>query len=180
MKKISKPKPMARGFALVELSIVIALLIIIAMLTLQSFSFYNRLFLHAEIDRLYTLLVATSRRAAIDHQPHEISFDETGTYKYAAHQSSKNYTKEKLAQGVMFGLLPGIKGPPAQPKDLVKKPITFEKQRITFAADGKAQAGTLYITDTKKQWQYAISAPVGTISYLRRYRYHHNRWELIP
>lgn len=168
---------MRGGFALIEFSIVIALMIIMTMLAIQSFSWYNRLLLHAEINKLYTLFVAAARRAALDNQTYTIDFD-TPSQKYITHTQQGNAT-HKLSEGIIFGLLPGIQGPPAQPKAAVRYPVTFEKQHTILHADGRIQAGTVYITDAKKQWQYALSIPVGTISYIRRYRYHNKKWELL-
>lgn len=144
------------------------------MLAIQGFSFYNRLFLHNELDKLYMILVAHSRRAIIDNQSHTVTFDEIkGQY------TTNTNSLQKLSEGIIFGTIPGAKGPPANPHEQIRQPITFRNRRVTFYADGKVQPGTLYLTDTKKQWLYAISCPVGNISYLRRYRYEGNRWALI-
>jgi len=169
--------PRRSGFALLELCVVLGLVCIIALLTMHSFSFYRRLFLHTELDRLYTLCVATAQHAVINNQTQEIKFDvHNQSYKISHAATTKTCS---LPDGIIFGLLPGIKGPPANPKGDVRQPITFEKQCITFHKDGKIQAGTLYLTDTKKQWQYALSCPVGTIPYIRRYRYENKGWKLL-
>jgi len=165
------------GFALIELSLVIALMIMVTMLAVQGFSFYQRLILHAELDKLYTFFLATARKAAVDNQTYTIRFD-APQHSYTT-RNAHNTTTYKLPEGVIFGLLPGIYGPPAQPKAAVRSPVTFEKQQTIFYADGRIQPGTVYITDAKKQWQYSLSVPVGTISYIRRYRYQHKKWELV-
>lgn len=175
---IHRPRgSVSNGFALIELSVVIALMIIIMVLTFQGFTFFHRMAVHAELDTIYTHLLAASRRAAVDHEPHIVTFDQTKNAYSSVHRIAHN--NYQLSADVTFGLLPGVKGPPAQPKSLVRNPITFEKQRIILHPDGKIQPGTIYITDAQKRWQYALSVPVGTVSHLRRYRYSHAQWEQI-
>lgn len=167
----------SNGFALIELSVVIAVLMVILVIGLQSFSFYQRLVLHHEVDMLHAQFLAASNRARVEQQVHEIQLN--GPENSYQILGSRSQTIHKLSSGISFGLLPGIKGPPAQPKGIVRIPITFEKQRMVCFPTGTLQPGTLYITDTQKRWQYALSVPVGTISYLRKYRYHNNHWELL-
>jgi type II secretory pathway pseudopilin PulG len=149
------------GFSLLELCIVIGLLAIIIHISMSGFAAYDRLLVHQELDRLYMLFIMLSRKALLQNEPIELSFKE-----------------KKLVQGVQCAVIPTLQGPPSTPHAL-SEPITFKEKKVVFSPDGKIQAGALYLTDTHKRWQYALTVGVGHVSYIRRYRYDHPRWVLL-
>ena len=90
-----------------------------------------------------------------------------------------NGTVCTLPSQIMFGVIPGVKGPPSLPKKLVAKPITFKGSRISFFPEGIISSGTIYVTDRYKKFLYAISCSVSQVSYLRKYAFNDNKWVLI-
>jgi len=82
-----------------------------------------------------------------------------------------------LSQPIQFGIMPNIKGPPSSAHTLITKPISFKNNTLVCYPSGIISAGTIYMTDNK-QCMYALSCPVGYVSYLRKYRYA-NGWKLI-
>lgn len=76
-----------------------------------------------------------------------------------------------LNKSIQFGVLPNTKGPPANPKAIISKPITFTNNTINCFKNGTISAGTIYMVDRKNQCMYALSNAVGSYPYLRLYRY---------
>ena len=166
------------GFSLIETGIVLMLLSALMCLGMHSFQEYDRLLLHNELNRLYMLCIAYSQRAALQQRPYEITFSSTNSQIINITEPSQEEIHH-LTNGTQFGILTSVKGPPATPQNFITQPITFVGNKITFYPDGKIQPGTLYLTDTNKRWLYALSCSVGTLSYLRRYRYEQNKWILM-
>jgi hypothetical protein len=161
------------GFSFLEISIAISIMMLMVSCGLYMFNFYDRLFVHLELNRIYALIRSCSARAMCMHTPENILFSpDTGTY--TAHQVTY-----ELTPGVTFGILPEVQGPPAHPEQMLSSPLTFVGKKISIYPDGRVQPGTLYLTDTKKRWLYALTCPIGHVSYLRRYRYMNHEWVLL-
>lgn len=158
-------KNKAVGFSLIELSIVIALLLILATLVGAHVSFLNRLVLRSELELLCNTCFYMQRRALMLNRQQTIYlYPEKNCYAI----EGRTFT---LPSHVVFGFLPGAKGPPSAPEHLIEQPITFKNNCITFYPDGTISAGALYLADSAKQWGYALSCPVSAVSYLRKYQY---------
>ena len=126
----------------------------------------------AELEHLYSVSYYLQRRALMLHKPQTITFDiQTNSYQ-------ANGKKYRLPSHVRFGTADGVKGPPSSPNALIKQPITFVKNSITFHPDGVIQAGAIYLTDVGKHCTYALSCSVSSVSYLRKYQYT-DGWHLI-
>src|SRR5437870_13327431 len=101
------------GFLLIQMLVAVGLLCILVMLTSTNFTFLNRFFLHAEVERLYQACVYARQCALATGQPHTITFD----------LDNKGYVvngrQEQLAKGITIGFLPGSKGPPSSPIKLI-------------------------------------------------------------
>lgn len=161
------------GFSLIELTISMSILALMASLGFYAVNYYDRLFVHLELNRLYALLRSCSTKALLLQAPLQITFSPQQA-SYAC-----NGTTYQLTNGTIFGTVPNIQGPPANPEHPITKPITFVGNKITINAKGKIQPGTIYLTDTHQRWLYALTCPVGQISYLRRYRYFDHVWVLL-
>ena len=161
------------GFSLLELCIVIALVALLATIGLITFPSYDRLFVHTELDRLYTVFLACAHKAIATNTVQTILFDIKNN-SYILDNIS-----HPLTQHVCFGFIPKSSGPPAHPVQPIEDAVTFVHQQALFYPDGKIQAGTIYLTDTDKQNMFALTSAVGQVSYVRRYRYTANAWELI-
>lgn len=133
-----------KGFSLFELTIVIALISFIALISLEGFSWYDQYRVHQELDHLYTFFCTLSLRACAQQKPLTIT----------------------LADIIL------------DPAVTISQ-NTFVQNRIIFFPDGKIQPGSLYLTDTQERYLYALTIPVGQVSYIRRYRYDHHRWVLL-
>lgn len=154
------------GFSVLEIMIVVSL--IATVLGICYFNIPNYLYVHIELDRIYSLCKLVQHRARVDGCTYEIIFDEKkGTIKTP-------FIEDVLTDGVEFGIINNVYGPPSSPAYPLKKAITFLGSRVRCNADGMMQAGTIYITDKKRQCLYALTIGVSPIPYLRRYVYKHS------
>jgi len=103
-----------------------------------------------------------------------IALDATGTI----HRYTFGAVDEQLPKSIRFGAPAEVKGPPATPMRPVDSPITFKNAQITFYPDGIISAGTVYLTDTDQKTCYALTCGVGSVSFLRAYRYDKG-WQLL-
>ena len=154
-----------QGFTLIELSVVLALFLLLSFFSQMSINFLDRMVLHTEIEKLQTICRYLQQCALVSNKEQELVFSQNNkSYRYNNHN-------ETLSAKVFFGFIPKVKGPPASANKLIQKPITFINNRIVFYPTGIISAGTVYLTDQKKQVMYALSNGVSQISFLRTYRY---------
>ncbi len=161
------------GFLLIEIGIVAALLLIIIALAVPHVTFLRRSCVAVEIDKLAHFFNFCSQKAVITGKSHTLLFDtRLGSY------SCGNF-HERLTSGVSFGVLPGVYGPPSDPKKPINNPVTFDNQQIIFYPDGSMQSGTIYVRDQEGSCLYALTTPISAIAYMRKYRYSNKRWSLL-
>jgi prepilin-type N-terminal cleavage/methylation domain-containing protein len=161
------------GFSLIELMITITLCVLIVTITVVNVSFLHRGTVRSEVEKLYSACMYLQQRALCSGQECILEFDEI-------HERYRFDGKvEQFDAAVHFGVPPGVKGPPSEPRNLVTSPITFAGTRIIFYPDGVISSGTVYLTDTKRSTVYALSSAVAQISHLRKYSYT-DSWKLLP
>lgn len=160
------------GFTLFEVCIVLALITFMVVMSMGYLQLVDKSLVRNELDTLYMVFVKLQQRARFEHKPIELVFDVS--------QNSYTYlnTSEKLAPGIVFGVLSGVHGPPSQPVHPIHNPVTFPRQRVIFFPDGKIQPGTVYLTNTAHTVLYALSCPISQISYIRRYIFD-QKWALL-
>jgi len=169
--KLRLCEAVSAGYTLLEVMLWCSVLGICAGILVNVAQWHDHALVRNEIDTLYYVLVAHTFRACAEDCVCDIVMDERG---WKAH----NETHE-LADDVVFGVMSGCKGPPSDPTSYISYPITFSHQRIRLYPDGKIQPGTVYFTDKSLRVGYAISCPVGKISYIRRYRYTAGTWSAL-
>lgn len=153
------------GFTLIEVAIVVALTMIIATMVMIHGTYINRALVYAEIQKIALICRYLQHSAITFNQEKTLFFDiKNNSYHY-------ENTHEQLCRTVSFGTIEGAKGPPSYPDALIKKPITFGHNKITFYPDGIIQAGTVYLVSDDKHVMYALSNSVSQVSYLRIYKY---------
>ncbi len=161
-----------KGFSLIELIIVIAIIGILSALVAINFSFFDSALIKSEIHKIHTVCHYLRRKAMMTNKIHTLTFDiKTNSYVY-------DDVHEQFAQQVIINCKSGIKGPPSTPTYLITKPVTFKNNTIIFYPSGIVSAGTLYLTDKYNNYQYALSVPIASISYIRMYHYD-TKWKLI-
>ncbi len=158
------------GFSLVELMIVIAIAMMLISLTAINTRFFNRTIITSELNLLHAACYYLQQTAIATHQSQELIFD------IANNSYSVNGQVRKLPAHIKFGIIRGAKGPPSSAHSILREPITFANNTITFSNEGIISAGTVYLTDSHVL--YAISSSVAHVSFLRKYRYDGN-WHLM-
>lgn len=161
-----------KGFTLIEIVIVLALVSIIVSLSMLNVQSFNTLTVRIEIEKLYATCFYLQQKALSSQTKQILKFDlHKGAYIYDNHY-------EQLSPRVIYGFIDGVKGPPSSPQELISKKSSFDNDQIVFYPDGVIQAGALYLTDVNKKTLYALTSGVGHISFLRKYRYD-GSWYLI-
>ncbi len=141
-------------------------------LSLPGLSFLHRRAVCQQIELLFMLCEHLQQVAMLTNQQQEVHFDT------AQHTYAHDVRVQQLPAHVHFGVPNGLQGPPAAPRAPVRSPVTFPRKLLVFHPDGTMQAGTVYLTDSKRECAYALTVPVSAVSYLRLYRYD-NGWQLI-
>lgn len=165
-------KHRAQGTALLQLSIVIVCVVILTSFTVASVSFYKRYIVCAQAQKIKTLFLLLQQKALVMREEIRLVCDVTNrTLSTSTH-------KEELAQGVFFGYLQSVMGPPSKPNQLLHNPITFANNTAIFYPDGTISSGTIYLIDAQKSCMYAITCPSGQVGFIRIYRYDHG-WNIL-
>lgn len=154
---------MRAGFTLLEICCLLFILIIITSITVSVISNFDNVILKTELNQLYLTCISLQKEAKATGEEKTIIFNtKNNSYKI----EDENY---ELSKQVCFGVLDNIKGPPSGPQKIQKNPITFEKNQIKFYADGTIQSGTIYITDKKKRYQFALTSGIEKMPYITIY-----------
>lgn len=152
------------GFLLLYVSMVLAFVLVIIMLSVPHFAGLKRHVARTELGNLKTFITYVSRVATATGITQKIVIDtERGTLTGAGRV-------HRLARGLRFGVPATVLGPPANPTAPVHDPVTFPDHCILCYAQGTVQAGTLYVTDDAQR-VYALSSGVSPVSYVRTYYY---------
>lgn len=159
------------GTSLFELILCIALFALILSLSAHFMRGTDHLLVERELDRLYAAILFLQRKAIIEHKPCHLTFD-------MRHRQYYTDTSSTLSLGIMFGVPHGVLGPPSRPIHLIEEPITWPQRTLTCYPDGTISAGTLYITNAKQTYLYALTCDASQVSHIRRYRYD-GRWILL-
>lgn len=162
MSHITKRK---EAFSFIELLIVISMFTTIVTLFSINLSFFDRLFVHVEADKLLATCRRLQYQAQATNQQQEIRFDTP--HKSYTYETTTNH----LTRSVSFGFFNNVKGPPSKPSTPITNPVTFVQNRIVFTPDGIIQPGSVYLISNDKQVMYALCSPVSYVSFLRLYRY---------
>lgn len=159
------PRSVARGFSLIGLLIGISIVGILLSLTLAQVSFLDQLLVRTELNQLYATCCYAQQVAQMRHDSCDI----------VCNQEKNSYTCDnhvrQLPRSVMFGVKDGVFGPPSGGYALITNPISFKDACIRSSANGTLNAGTVYLVDMGKRYQYALSSAVTQVSYIRCYRY---------
>ncbi|MFH1461461.1 MAG: prepilin-type N-terminal cleavage/methylation domain-containing protein [bacterium] len=167
-----------KGFSLFELLVTIAAFVLFITLIVPKFNFINKFILQNEVDKLFTIFSYLQQKAIAANIEHTLLFDlNKKTYEYCQ-------TEYKLPEKINFGILPGVLGPPAKPRKIIKEPILFEKLsdkifRVIFYPDGNISSGSIFFVDIKKNYLMSLSCPVSPFSCIRKYKYENSQWVLL-
>ena len=148
----------------------ISLCFLIVGLIFYNVHFLNKFTVRSQIDLLYAHCMYLRQSAITENRNIVLALDPSKkSYSYL------DYTY-KLPSTVQFGFPDYAYGPPSRPHKKLSLPITFKNNEILFYKDGIISSGVIYLTDSSKQFLYALSNGISQFSYMRRYRYT-SRWQ---
>lgn len=167
----------SKGFTLFEVLLTLLLVSIIIGIGSSYIFVIRSALVKVELERLHIVFVYLNRLSILQSHTLELKFDsKNNTYSYA--DIHGNIKINNLSKDVIFGTLPGLKGPPSAPINNIVNPISFKDNNVIFYSDGKISSGTVYVTDKKFSCMYAISIPVSDFPYIRKYHYK-DKWMLL-
>lgn len=164
-------KRLVKGFTLIELTIVLALILTIATLSVPSLWFLKRRTVLSQAEKLHTIFCYMQQLA--------VSCNKNLLLKFGSSSYSYDNYEEKLPDGIEFGFKKGVKGPPSSPTIPINSGVSFVNSQVSFFANGKIQPGTVYLVDSAKNYLYAVTVPISQVSFIRKYRYSNGSWQLI-
>jgi prepilin-type N-terminal cleavage/methylation domain-containing protein len=174
---VNKTQLEREGFTLIEISISIALLLLIALLGLQLFSFNRQALARIEMENIYALMLYLQRKALLTNKVEKLSFDSINHSYYG------NNTHFKLHKNVYFGRKRPIgsfgKSSEMLEQEQTDKAITFKDTSIYFYPDGIISPGAIYIKDNNTISAYALTSGIAKASYIRKYLYDKGQWKLL-
>jgi len=155
-------------------------------LTFPSLWFLKQQEILSEVEKLYSVFNYLQQSAITTGKVKILEFNlENNSYSYKEvknnnfdHNIITVDKNEKLSLNVKFSVINGIKGPPSTPTNYLNKPVTFIDNKVKFYSNGTIQPGTVYLTDSKKQYLYAITVPISQVSLIRKYKYL-GKWILL-
>ncbi len=150
----------SKGHTLLEVCLVILLISLIMSFGFKVASLPSSVLVRSELERLATVVTYLQRKALIEDTSYTITFTES------SYQTDTTYT---LSTG-RFGVIPGVKGPPADPQHEIKS-----CNKLVIGPQG-ISAGTVYLTDGR--YLYALSSDASEVSCIRKYRYT-TKWESL-
>jgi Tfp pilus assembly protein FimT len=161
------------GFSLIEFIIAFALMALLILLAIPHMGFLQRRFVKADAEELLSTMLYMQREAMVSNTKKKLNF------LVLKNQYHYNSITRSLSQGVMFGIINGVAGPPSKQEKSPKAAVTYENQEIVFWPDGKMSPGSVYLTNTERDVMYAVTTPISHISYIRMYCYFRGNWEQI-
>lgn len=181
-----------KSFSLIELLIFLSLILVLVAVAVPRFDFFNNHLLSHELDKLFVTFSYLQQKAIAGNKKYSIIFDQVSncySYQVDNSQVENSSVKVKLSEGVRFGFIDGVMGPPSSPTKKIEKPINLEKiinnsdrkleSQVTFWPDGRISHGTIYLVDKTYKCMGALTCSVSQVSYIRRYKYENLRWVIL-
>ena len=160
------------GFTLIELTIAIAIIVLIVALTLPRMISHDRMAVAHELNSLHTTVISLQHKAMVSNTRQVLTIDpQHHSYSWPGHT-------HKLHHGVRFGYLPHVKGPPSSPTRPIRSACSLRGNQIVVHSDGHIDPGSVYMIALKSNVMYALCIGVSQVSFVRKYRYTRT-WNLV-
>ncbi len=185
-----------KSFSLIEILIFLSLILVLAAVAVPRLDFFNKYLLSHEMDKLFVTFSYLQQKAIAGNKKYSIIFDQINnryTYQVENSQAESSNITVQLSDGVRFGFIDGVMGPPSSPTKKIEKAINLEKiinnsdrkqegepvDRVSFWPDGRISHGTIYLVDKSYKYMGALTCSVSQVSYIRRYRYENLQWKIL-
>jgi type II secretory pathway pseudopilin PulG len=168
------------AFTLIELLIVATIIMFLCVIGIPTITTDNEYFLQQELEKITIVIHSLQQTAIVSQIPQTIAIE----------PAANHYSFIKNAQKVAFSLHPALSfgflptyGPPADPVGPITHIATFPEEKgvfyIKILSNGKISPGAVYIVDKQQKSMGALTCGVSQVSYIRRYVYKTNQWQLL-
>lgn len=156
---------------LLECCVVVAIILLVGSMGTRLFIAQQRWAVRFATQQLYSVVVYAQRKAMATGMQERIIFEE--------HAYLFEGKRQQLPQGVRLGYCKNAWGPPAQPVYEINKSVTFIDRAIVCSPDGTVSAGTIYLSDSRSRYFFALTSGIAGTLYLRIYEYnvHKHLWQ---
>lgn len=162
------------GISLLEVVLSVALLMLILTMSMPLFVMHKRLFVKAELENIYGLMLYLQRKASVECSIQTLVFNTSNT----TYSINNTAATSKLAQDVIFAQ-PRFTHNKSFKRDQLERPTSFKNGTVYFYPDGTITAGTLFLTDSKHSCAYALTCGVAQIGFIRKYRFSGDTWAIL-
>ena len=177
------------SFTLFEILLVLSLLLIVLMMTAPVSNFLGNYYLKSDVERLEVFYRYLQQLAIASGQTKILVFD-LQKNACSCQKSKTDKLVHLLENGVKFGFIPGVFGPPTKPTRKIEGPISIDRSiaveaknnaaldnlSIKFLPSGKITSGSVYFVDRQNKNMGALTCSPSRVSYLRRYIYSGINW----
>ncbi|MFH1253878.1 MAG: hypothetical protein V1646_00410 [bacterium] len=176
-----------KSFSLVELLIFLSLILVMVTIAVPRLDFFSNYLLSHELNKIFVTFSYLQQKAIASNKKYSIVFDQiNNSYSYQAENSN---IMIQLAEGVSFGFIDGVMGPPSSPTKKIEKFINLEKiinnsdrkhgDEMSFWPNGRISHGTIYLVDKSHKRMGALTCSVSQVSYIRRYKCENSVWKIF-
>lgn len=177
------------SFTLFEILLVLSLLLIVLTITVPVRNFLGNYYLKSEIERLEVFYRYLQQIAIASGQTKIMVFD-LQKNSCCCEKTKTEKLVHLLENGIKFGFIPGVFGPPTKPTHKIEGPISIDRSiaveaknnasmdglNIKFLPSGKITSGCVYFIDKQNKNMGALTCSPSKVSYLRRYIYNGVNW----
>jgi len=174
------------GFSLIELLVTMAIMVIIVSIAIPRVIPLQKYYIIHELEKLTVTFKYLQQKALASNNTQILTFDvKNQSYTFPA--PGGKLSTYKLPNGILFGTLKNILGPPAKPTHTIQDVITFKKDQkdhdspvfqATFFTNGQISPGAAYLIDSDEKVMGAFTCAVSQVSYIRVYVYENNAWKV--
>lgn len=170
------------AFSLIEFVVSLSIALILFSVTIPQFFDNANYQLKHELEHLAITCAYLQRKAIASNRSLELVFDQAAQ-RYTYPGRNNQIQTRTLNQMVKFGFFADAKGPPSEPKKLIRHAVTFDykKKEATalFLPKGKITPGSIYLVTKDKKHMGAVTCSLSKLAIVRKYIYLKKKWQRL-
>jgi type II secretory pathway pseudopilin PulG len=176
------------AFTLIELLVFLSLLLVVVVITAPRLYFFQNYLLKHELTRIFATFTYLQQKSIACNKKITLTLEQANnSYSYIFQDTT--VCNEQLSNGIVFGFIPGVMGPPGNPSQKIETPINLEQpinnynrknnSTINLWPDGRITPCTIYLSDKSNKYMGALTCSVSQVSYIRMYMLYNSKWKIL-